>query len=102
EYYVQIDASAFDDEVGNSYAGISDNGWSFTVFAGAVWYDEPWAYRVTVTVDADKVNGDLTNFPVYVDLSDMPESFFDYVNVNGDDIRVTDDTGNTLVASELV
>ena len=34
EYYVQIDATAFDDTSGNSYAGISDTtSWSFTTMA---------------------------------------------------------------------
>lgn len=37
EYYVQIDATAFDDTSGNSYAGISDSTtWSFTAVSSAV------------------------------------------------------------------
>jgi hypothetical protein len=39
EYYVQVDATAFDDAAGNSYAGISDTtSWSFTT-AGELSFD---------------------------------------------------------------
>jgi hypothetical protein len=37
QYYVQIDSTAFDDTIGNSYAGISDEtSWSFTALTSSV------------------------------------------------------------------
>ncbi|MBT6843288.1 MAG: hypothetical protein HOA17_05760, partial [Candidatus Melainabacteria bacterium] len=36
------------------------------------WYDNAWSSRIKVTVDSAKVTADQTNFPVMVDLSDLP------------------------------
>lgn len=63
----------------------------------------PWpAYRVPLTIAAGQVASDLSGFPVYVDLSDMPAHFFDNVRSDGGDIRVTTDDGKTRVPVELV
>ena len=102
-YYINVDASAFDDEAGNSFAGISDNGtWSFTTGSYVAWYDWNWDYRIKITVDSSLVNGDVSNFPVYVDLSDLPDNFFTNVDANGADLRVTKADGTTEVAREIV
>lgn len=50
-------------------------------------------FRLKLTVQSSKIPGDLTNFPVYVDLSDLPSSFFSAVDADGGDIRVVTDTG---------
>jgi hypothetical protein len=67
--------------------------------AMAAWYNGDWAYRQKFTIDAGKVNGDLTDFPVYVDLSN-----FDVTNfaANGTDLRVTKSDEVTEVAREIV
>ena len=66
------------------------------------WYDTDWDYRVEITVDNTQVDGDVSDFPVYVDLSDMPSSFFTNVDSAGADIRITRADGTTECAFELV
>jgi len=66
------------------------------------WYDTDWDYRVEITVDNTQVDGDLSDFAVYVDLSDMPESFFTNVDSAGADIRITRADGTTECAFEIV
>jgi len=34
------------------------------------WYNSSWDYRVKITIESDEVDSTLTDFPVYVDLSD--------------------------------
>ena len=66
------------------------------------WYDSNWSYRIPVTIDSTKVSADLTDFPVYVDLSDLGTDFFSNVKTDGSDIRVTKDDGTTEVPREVV
>lgn len=54
----------------------------------AAWYNTSWSYRVAITIDADMVDADLIDFPVYVDMSNLPSEFFDHVRSDGGDIRV--------------
>ncbi len=63
--------------------------------AVAGWWDEDWHYRMKMTVDATKIDSDLTNFPVAIVLT---TSNFTYANAQsaGQDIRFTDANGNTL------
>lgn len=66
------------------------------------WYNASWTYRVQVTIQSSQVDSDLTDFPVYVDLSDLPAGFFTNVDSAGDDIRVTRSDGTTECAFEVV
>lgn len=68
--------------------------------AEAAWYNESWSYRKSITIDADQVSSTLTNFPVFVDLSDLT----DLANFksDGSDIRITKSDGTTEVPFELV
>jgi len=59
-------------------------------------------YYVEVTIAASEVSSTLTDFPVYVDLSDLPAAFFTNVQSDGGDIRVTESDGTTRCATELV
>lgn len=61
-----------------------------------------WDYYVEVTVQSSAVSADLTDYPVYVDLSDMPAGFFTNVKSDGGDIRVTKSDGITEVPREVV
>src|SRR5690606_33907440 len=70
--------------------------------ASAAWLNDSWQYRVSLTIDADQVDADLTDFPVYVDLSDMPAEFHNNVNADGSDIRVTTGDEGTEVPREVV
>ena len=105
EYYVWIQATAFEDDQGNAFAGISSgNGWSFTTgsIAAETWKNYNWTNRNKITIEAEYVNGDVTHFPVYIDLNHMPASFFTIVQSDGSDIRVSEADGITPVPVELV
>jgi hypothetical protein len=70
--------------------------------AQASWYDGGWQYRQQITIDADQVDSNLSDFTVYVDLSNLGSPFFDNVNADCGDIRVTQSDGTTEVAREVV
>ena len=55
-----------------------------------------------ITIDKDKVDSDLTDFPIYIDLSDLPSSFWDTVVNGGGDIIVYKSDGTTELAREVV
>jgi hypothetical protein len=55
-----------------------------------------------VTIDSTEVAADLTDYPVYVDLSDLPASFWDTVASGGGDIRCYKSDGTTELAREVV
>jgi hypothetical protein len=55
-----------------------------------------------LTIDNTKVAGDLTDYPVYVNLADMPSTFWDTVANGGGDIRIYKSDGTTELAREVV
>ncbi|MEK7577678.1 MAG: hypothetical protein AAB492_03640, partial [Patescibacteria group bacterium] len=66
----------------------------FTLFrtkkTEAAWYSDTWGFRIKLTIDNTKVDADLTDFPVYVNLSLLPGLFHSHVNqTDARDIRVT-------------
>ena len=63
---------------------------------------DDWDHYQTITIQASQVDGDLTDYPVYVDLSDLGSAFFSSVRSDGGDIRVTKSDGTTEVAREVV
>lgn len=77
------------------------------VFSGSLggtssWYNTLWQYRIPITIDQTRVDDDLTNFPVYVNLADLGDAFWSGVSGTGADIRVTTSDGSTEVPFELV
>lgn len=60
------------------------------------------AQVATVTIDNTQVSSDLTNFVVYVRLSDMPAVFWSTVANGGGDIRCYKSDGTTELAREVV
>lgn len=67
------------------------------------WYNASWPYRVKLTIDASKVDADLTDFPVYVNLNNLPAGFHTNVNqTDARDIRVTKSDGITELPREVV
>lgn len=71
----------------------------------AAWYSgggESWGQRIKITIDADQVDSNLTDFPVYVDLSDLPVDFHTNVASDGGDIRIATADGETEVPREVV
>ncbi len=71
-----------------------------------IWKKDPppasEATSFTITIDHTKVAANLTDFPVYVDLSDMPASFWDTVSSSGGDIRMYESDGTTEIPREVV
>jgi hypothetical protein len=68
------------------------------------WFDNDWNYRQKITVESSEVagSGSHSNFPVYVDLSDMSSGFFTNVKSDGCDIRVVESDEETETPFELV
>jgi hypothetical protein len=62
------------------------------------WYDTDWSYRKPITIDADKVAGDLTDFPVLISLTDS--DLADYAQNFGEDIFFTT-SGGTKLSHEI-
>ncbi len=58
--------------------------------------------RVPVDIDGATLFGTVIDFPVYVDLSDLPTAFFSDTQASGADLRVTESDGQTEVPFELV
>jgi len=89
-----IDANDSTDVSGNT-------NWNF--FTTVPWNNTDWTEYVAITIDNTKIDDDLTNFPVYVDLADMPDTFWNTVADGGGDIRVTTHTGTPVeLAREVV
>lgn len=66
------------------------------------WFDAGWDYKVKIEVNPDYVDSTLTNYPLYVDLADMPSTFKDNILANGADIRVLESDESTETAFEIV
>ena len=62
----------------------------------------PREYYVPITIDHTLIASDLTSFPVYVDLANLPAGFWSTVQTDGGDIAVTTDDGTTRLPVELV
>lgn len=66
------------------------------------WYNNSWTKRVKLTIQQTQVDADLTDFPVYVDLSTMPAGFWSAVKSDGSDIVCTSSDALTKLSRELV
>jgi hypothetical protein len=60
------------------------------------------AHVATVTIDNTKVDADLTDYVVYVNLANLPSSFWNVVLDGGGDIRCYKSDGVTELAREIV
>lgn len=60
------------------------------------------AHVANITINNAQVAGDLTDFPVYVNLADLPASFWNVVANGGGDIRIFKADGTTELAREIV
>ncbi len=70
-----------------------------------VWNASAWTTYDKITIDASQVDSTLSDFPIYVDLSDLSDSFWNTTDGNypGVDIRVTTDDGSPIeLPRELV
>ena len=69
--------------------------------AAASWYNDLWSARQPIVVTSAQVPTTVTDFPVYVNLANLPTAFFSTVQASGTDIRVTTSDGVTEVPYEL-
>jgi len=69
---------------------------------GGDWYNTGWSHRFSITIPAAQVDDDVTDFPVYVDLSMFGDHFWTSAEETGADIRVTAADGVTELPYELV
>lgn len=69
---------------------------------GDDWYAGGWDKRIKITTQGSVTEASVTDFPVYVNLADLPSGFFDDVKSDGGDIRITEDDGVTEIPYELV
>lgn len=65
------------------------------------WYDSTWNKRLNVTINSSQVPGALTDYPIYVDLSDFPSTFWGNISSCGE-LRVTQNDGETELPREIV
>lgn len=66
------------------------------------WYNTSWSKRIPLVVQSSQVNANQTNFPVYVNLGNLPASFFATVRSDGGDIRITKADGVTELPREIL
>lgn len=67
------------------------------------WYNASWSYRQKIVIDHTKITADQTDFPVFVNLADLPSGFHTHVNqTDARDIRVTKADGTTELPREVV
>lgn len=64
------------------------------------WYDSNWLYRQKITIDNTKVAGDLTDFPVAIQI-DSANDVFNKALASGNDILFTASNGTTKLKHEL-
>lgn len=67
-----------------------------------VWSVGSCQNRIKLTINHSLVSGDLTSFPVYINLTLLPASFWTSVQNGGGDIRITTSDGLTEIAREIV
>jgi len=76
---------------------------SLTARAQAPWPEsyKGWEYRQTLQVDAGKVPGELTNFPMLVTEACIQSELWDHARSNGTDILFAGDDGETKLSYEV-
>lgn len=76
----------------------------FSLPVQSAWYNNSWLYRQKISIKHTQVDADLSNFPVYVNLSNIANGtgLWTAVKISGADIRVTSSDGTTEVPIDLV
>ena len=68
----------------------------------ATWFHDDWSYRQAITIDAARVDGDLSDFALLLTENGFGADFWDNVNSDGSDIVITSSDGVTKLDRELV
>jgi hypothetical protein len=73
------------------------------------WWSTAYAHRIAITIDQTKVDADLTNYPVYLNLSATSgigdvdvTAIFDELGANNLKMAITDSTSTTEFYTEIV
>ncbi|USN88639.1 MAG: DUF2341 domain-containing protein [Candidatus Nomurabacteria bacterium] len=88
---ITVDAATVNAQPSTEYTNVTFG----TSSANSV-YEPAWTDQVVITLQSSVIPGDLSNYPVYVDLSTLGSSFWSGVQSDGRDIRVTTDNGTKL------
>ena len=64
------------------------------------WFNGDWDSRFKITSDSSKVSASIKGLAY--DLSNAPINFWNFVNEDGSDIRITRGDGTTLVARDVI
>ncbi len=65
------------------------------------WFDQGWSFRKAIVIDATKVTGALTDYPVLINLASDTELAASAQDPNGDDILFTTSDGITKLRHEI-
>jgi hypothetical protein len=65
------------------------------------WFNASWGYRLKVTIPSSIITANMSNFPVYVNLANLPAAFWTHVKANGGDIVVTSADGYSQAPVQL-
>jgi len=82
--------------------GDNENYLEFDYITDPIWFNTSWRFRVNITIQSSQITSTLTNFTVYVNLSDLGSDFFSNSTTDCGDLRVTESDFVTEVAREVV
>ena len=71
----------------------------FAIGNSALWYNGAWRYRLPIAINHTNVAGNLTNFPVLINLTNS--ALQQFAKTNGNDILFTASDGTTKLAHEI-
>lgn len=66
------------------------------------FHEEKGMHVATITIQSSQVAGDVSNYPIYVNLADMTPAFWSNVVDGGGDIRIYKDDDTTQLPREIV
>lgn len=73
---------------------------SVSASSDALWYDQAWSYRKSVTIDPTKVQGNPAGFPVLIKLA-SDSDLASKAQSSGNDILFTKSDGTTKIPHEI-
>lgn len=71
-----------------------------TASADPTWYNSSWGNCKDITIDSSMVNGSVTGFPLFINITDSDLALKS--QVDGDDIIFVDSTDSTQIDHEIV
>jgi cysteine-rich repeat protein len=83
----------------DSNGNMNQKTFSFNTMAPGVWVMPGWNYKKMITIDHNKVAGNLTDFPVLIDITDP--NMVSKVQSDLDDIMFTSGDGVTKLSHEI-